>query len=170
MIGVEIVRPGEAAAQCQDAVRRRKRLVSAQAEFAAGVGCTLGVVAQRELIAAGDRLLGVSRQAEGGELACRIGRDANTLRDEAIAAFETPRPGIGFELGVQPINAGGRHGPVGRDVLPAIGQCAGQVCRPDFVTDEGAGLEQVGVAAADGNNNITPGSPRVFRLSATAKF
>ncbi len=26
------------------------------------------------------------------------------------------------------------------------------------------------VATADGNNNITPGSPRVFRLSATANF
>ncbi len=26
------------------------------------------------------------------------------------------------------------------------------------------------IATADGNNNITPGSPRVFRLSATAKF
>lgn len=25
-------------------------------------------------------------------------------------------------------------------------------------------------ATADGNNNITPGSPRVFRLSATANF
>jgi catecholate siderophore receptor len=26
------------------------------------------------------------------------------------------------------------------------------------------------IATADGNNNITPGSPRVFRLSATANF
>jgi catecholate siderophore receptor len=31
-------------------------------------------------------------------------------------------------------------------------------------------FDQKYYATADGNNNITPGSPRVFRLSATAKF
>ncbi len=48
--------------------------------FAAHVGHALGVVGQRELIASGDCLLGASRQIEGGELACRIGRDAKALR------------------------------------------------------------------------------------------
>ena len=69
-------------------------------------------------------------------------------RHEAIAAFDAARPGIGVELRAQPVDAGDRHGAVGGDVLPAIGQRAGDIGRADVVPDEGAGLEQVGAPAA----------------------
>ena len=79
----------------------REGFVGAQAEFAAGVGDALGAIGQRKGVGADDRLLGIGRQIEGGELGGGIGRDADAAdprRDEAIAAFEAARKGIGVEL------------------------------------------------------------------------
>jgi hypothetical protein len=70
------MRPGETAAQSEDAIRHRKGLIGAKAEFAARIVDAFGAVSQREIVGAGDGLLGIGRQIEGGELSRRIGRDA----------------------------------------------------------------------------------------------
>ena len=51
------------------------------------------------------------------------------LDDEAIAAFDAAGPRIGVELRAQAIDAGNGHGAIGGDVLPAIGQRAGDIGR-----------------------------------------
>lgn len=53
-----------AAAQGEDRVRHSERFVGAPAEFAASVGDALGVIGEREDVAADDCLLGVVRQFE----------------------------------------------------------------------------------------------------------
>ena len=63
-VGVEIMRPGGAAAQRQDAVRHRERLVGADAEFAARRRDVLGGIVQREGAGARQHLLGIGRQAD----------------------------------------------------------------------------------------------------------
>ena len=103
------------------------------------------------MLAPDDDLFGIGRQIEGGELAGGIGRDADAAdprRDKAIAAFDAAGIRIGVELGAQLIDAGDGHGAIGGDVLPAIGQRAGDIGRADGVPHERAGLEQVGAAAA----------------------
>jgi hypothetical protein len=75
----------------------------------------------------GDRLLGIGRQVEGDELGRGVRRDADAAapgRDEAVAAFESSRLGVGIELSAQLVEAPDRHGAVGRDILPAIGSVA----------------------------------------------
>ena len=67
-IRIEIMRPGEAAAQRQDRALHRPGFVGADTKLAARVGDVLGVVGQRERIGADGRLLGIGRQIEGGEL------------------------------------------------------------------------------------------------------
>lgn len=52
------------------------------------VGDVLGVVVQRELVAAGDHSLDVSRRVEGGELGRAIGRETNAVRYDSITAFQ----------------------------------------------------------------------------------
>ena len=47
------------------------------------------------------------------------------------------------------VDAGNGDGAIGGDVLPAIGQRAGEIGPAGIVADEGAGLEQVGTAGAD---------------------
>ena len=111
----------------------------------------LGGVGQRKGVGAGDRLLGIGRQIEGRELPGGIRRDADAAdprRDKTIAAFDAARPRIGVELRAQLVDAGDGHGAVGGDVLPAIGQRAGEIGRPACVPDERAGLEQVGTPGA----------------------
>jgi hypothetical protein len=49
---------------------------------------------------------------------------------------------------VQTVDAADGHGTIGGDVLPAIGQRAGEVGLADGVADERAGLEQVGAPTA----------------------
>ena len=95
-------------------------------------------------------LLGISRKIKGSELSRGVGRDtdaANPRNDKTIAAFGTPGPCIGVELRAQLIDARDGHGAVGGDVLPTIGQCAGEISCGRILPDEQVGLEQGGVAA-----------------------
>ena len=96
-IGVEIVRPGEAAAQHQRRVGQGNGLFAAQTEFGAGGGDVLAVVAQRKGVGAGHRLLGIGRQAIGGELAGGIGREIAGCRRHAVPALEPSGNRIGIE-------------------------------------------------------------------------
>ena len=73
-VGVEVVRPGRASAQGEDAILHREGFVAAQAEFAARGRDALRAVGQRKGVGADDRLLGIGRQIEGGELSGGIGR------------------------------------------------------------------------------------------------
>jgi len=101
-IRIEIMRPGETAAQRQDRALHRPGFVGANAEFAARIRDVLGIIGERECIGADGCLLAISRQIEGGELCGRVGRDADAAdpkRNEAIAAFKTPRERIGVKLG-----------------------------------------------------------------------
>ena len=75
-VGIVIMRPGETAAQRQDAVRHREGFVGAEAEFAAGIGDALRAIVQREGAAAAKNALGIGRQIERRELGGCIGRDA----------------------------------------------------------------------------------------------
>ena len=70
-IGVEVVRPGQASAQRQNAVDHRPGFVGAKAKLAAAVGGVLGTIGQCEVIGADDSLLGIGRQIEGGEFQLR---------------------------------------------------------------------------------------------------
>ena len=49
----------------------------------------------------------------------------------------------------QPVDAGDRDGAIGGDILPAIGERAGEIGGADIVADETAGLEHVGASAAE---------------------
>src|SRR5260370_110464 len=96
-------------------------------------------------------LFGIGRQIDCRELSGGEWRDADAAhprRDKTIAAFDAAREGIGVELRAQAIDAGDGDGAVGGDVLPAIGQRAGDIGRADLVFDEGTGLEQVRAAGA----------------------
>ena len=68
--------------------------------------------------------------------------------DKAIAGLGAAGEGVGVELRAQPIDAGDGHGTIRGHVLPAIGQRAGDIGLAGRVAHEGAGLEQVGAAAA----------------------
>src|SRR5581483_2900162 len=99
-----------------------------------------------ERVRSRDNLLGVSRQIEAHELRGGVWHDADATgcrRDEAIAAFQPPRPRIGVELGAQLIESGNRYSTIGGDVLPAVRQGGRDVGRPLIVTHIGAELEQV---------------------------
>jgi hypothetical protein len=118
--------PGKAAAQRENAVSHRKGFVGAKAELAARIGDVLGAIGQRKGVGADKGLLGITRQIEGRELSGSIGRDADTAdprHDKTITAFKPPGERIGVELRAELIGAGRRHGAVGGDLLPAIGQC-----------------------------------------------
>src|SRR5580692_12664346 len=117
------MRPGEALAQGENAVRERKGLVGADAEFAAYVGDVTPGIGQREIAGAHDRLFGIGRQIEGYELRGGVRRNADAAgewRDEAVTALKPSRIRIRVKLGAEPIEAGSGHGAVGGDVLPAI--------------------------------------------------
>ena len=148
-VGVEIMRPGGAAAQGQNAVRHRKRLVGANAEFGARGRDVLGRIVQRKGAGARQHLLGIGRQAVGGELPGGIGRDAHPWRHIAVAALDAAGIRVGVELGAQALEAGHRDGALGGHVLPAIGRGGGDIGGADVVANEGAGLEQVRAAGAE---------------------
>ena len=151
-VGVEIMRPGGAAAQRQDAVRHRKGLVGAHAELGARGRDVLGRIVQRKGAGARQHLLGIGRQAVGGELAGGIGRDAHPRRHVAVAALDAAGIRIGVELGAQALEARHRDRALGRHVLPAIGRGGGDVSVADVVANEGAGLEQIRAPGAETGN------------------
>jgi hypothetical protein len=70
-------------------------------------------------------------------LAASFPHPAHPPGDAAIAAFDAAGPCVGVELRALPVEAGDRHLAVGGDVLPAIGQCAGEISRARIVPDEG---------------------------------
>ena len=114
-------------------------------------GDALRIVGQREGVGAGYDLFGIGGQVERGELPRCIGRDAEAAEpwaDKAIAGFGAAGEGVGVELRAQAIDAGDGNGAIGHDILPAIGEGAGDVGCANGVTHECAGLEQVGTAAA----------------------
>ena len=143
------MRPGGAAAQRQDAVRHRKRLVGAHAEFGARGRDVLGGIVQRKRAGARQHLLGIGRQAVGGKLPGGIGRDAHPWRHIAVAALDAAGIRIGIELGAQALEARHRDRALGRHILPAIGRRRRDVGRADVVADESAGLEQIRAAGAE---------------------
>ena len=63
-VDVVVVRPGRAAAQGQDRILHRERLVAAKAEFAARERHILGRIGQCEGWRTDKNLLGIGRQAE----------------------------------------------------------------------------------------------------------
>ncbi len=156
-IRIVVMGPGEAAAQREDrgaipGILHRKGFVGADAEFAAAVGDIPRAVVQRKGTAAGDDALGIGRQAERGGLSGHIGRDADAAIDkggeEAVAGFDAAREGVGVEFRMQAIDACRGHGTVGGDVLPAIGEGAGDIGLAYVVAREGAHLKEVGTPAA----------------------
>jgi hypothetical protein len=81
-----------------------------------------------------------------GELAGGIGREFTGLGCDPVAALEPSGNRIGVEAATQAVDAG--DGAVGGDVLPAIGECGGEEGGALGMAEIGAGLEQVGIAAA----------------------
>jgi hypothetical protein len=154
-VGVEIMRPCRATAEGEDTILHRERFIAAQAEFGARGRDTLCAVGERKGVGAADRLLGIGRQIEGGELSRGVGRDADRQsgRDKTITAFDAPGPCIGVEPGAQLIGAGDSDGAIGGDVLPAVSQRPGDIGRADAVAHEGASLEQVGSSASQAIGN-----------------
>ena len=78
----------------------------------------------------------------------REAKIAHPRRHVAIAAFDASGEGVGVEVRLQSIDAGDRHGAIGRDVLPAIGGGGDDVGRSCGVAYESASLEKVGSSAS----------------------
>jgi len=68
---------------------------------------TLGSIGQRKRVGAGQNLLGIGRQVEGGELCGRLRRDTHPRRDKTVAALDAAGgEGIGVELRPEAVDAG----------------------------------------------------------------
>ena len=143
------MRPGSATAQGEDRVLHRERSVGANTELGSRRRDILRGVIQREGTGARQHLLGIGRQAVGRELSGGVGRDAYPRRDEAIAAFDPSRIGIGVELRVQTVDPGDGDRAIRRHILKAIGKRSRHIGRPVGVAREGTGLEQVRAPEAE---------------------
>jgi hypothetical protein len=108
-------------------------------------------IGQRKAVGAGEDAFGIGGQIKIDCLRRGVGRQADAAdprRHNAIATLDASRERIGVEVGVQLIDTQYRQGAIGSDVLPAIGRRRSDIGRSSRVTDEGAGLEQVGTPAS----------------------